>query len=75
MAWPGGSLTLNISEWPNAAEECSLSQVLEVDVPQRYFLSPDACKGIIRRAGKRGKKIPPFLERSLQAVLEQAEQA
>jgi len=52
----GGSLTPNISEWPNDADVCSLSQVLETtSIQQRFFLSPKACEGILRRAEKRGK--------------------
>src|SRR3972149_9554292 len=42
MALPGGYLTLNISEFPNAADVCSLSQVLETEAPPKYYLSPRA---------------------------------
>jgi hypothetical protein len=68
MAFPGGCLTLNITEWPNAAGVCLLSEVLETDVAPKYFLSPRACAGILRRAEKRGKALPPMLERSLKAI-------
>jgi hypothetical protein len=65
----GGSLMPNISAWPNDALVCSLSQVLERgSIPQRYFLSSTACAGILRRAAKRGKKLPEQLARALQAV-------
>jgi len=65
----GGFLTPNTSEWPNAAAVCSLSQVLEQTlIPQRFFLSSTACAGILRRAEKRGKKLPPQLEQALSAV-------
>jgi len=37
-------------------------------VPQRFFLSPKACEGILRRAGKRGKSLPPSLHAALAAV-------
>jgi hypothetical protein len=48
---------------------CSLSDILETgDVPQRYFLSAKACMGILRRAEKRGKELPPQLARALQVV-------
>lgn len=48
--------------WPNAAAVCSLSQVLETgQIPSRYFLSAKACAGIIRRAEKRNKVLPPRL--------------
>ncbi|PNC97333.1 hypothetical protein [Akkermansia muciniphila] len=33
----------------------------------RHFLSETACQGILRRAAKRGKKLPPALERALKA--------
>jgi hypothetical protein len=62
----GGSLTPNTSEWPNDADVCSLSQVLETtSIPQRFFLSPRACAGILRRAEKRGKVLPPALAQAL----------
>ena len=32
---------------------------------QRYFLSPKACDGILRRAERRGKSLPPELEAAL----------
>lgn len=48
---------------------CSLSEILETgDVPQQYYLSAKACKGILRRAAKRGKELPPQLHRALSAV-------
>ncbi|WP_204340906.1 hypothetical protein, partial [Rhizobium ruizarguesonis] len=47
----------------------SLSDILETgDVPQRFYLSPKACAGILRRAEKRGKVLPPQLAVALQAV-------
>jgi hypothetical protein len=64
----GGCLTLNGSEWPSDAVVSTLSQALENSVDQKYFLSPKACAGILRRAGKRGKKLPELLEAALVAV-------
>lgn len=65
----GASSMPNISEWPNAAVVCSLSQVLETgSIPPRFFLSSKACAGILRRSEKRGKKLPEPLLRALQAV-------
>ena len=62
----------NISEWPNDAAVCLLSQVLETGlIPQKYFLSPKACAGILRRAEKRGKALPTLLH---QALSHQAEE-
>jgi hypothetical protein len=46
-----------------------LSDVLEAShrVPERYSLSQKACAGILRRAEKRGKKLPPMLEAALRS--------
>jgi hypothetical protein len=61
--------TPNISAWPNDAAVCSLSQVLEqTSIPQRFFLSSTACAGILRRADKRGKQLPPALQTALLSV-------
>ena len=67
----GGPWTPNISDWPNDAAVCSLSQVLETgSIPQRYFLSGTACAGILRRAERRGKDLPPNLQSALRSVAE-----
>jgi hypothetical protein len=59
----------NISDWPNAASVCSLSQVLiPHSIPRRFYLSSLACAGILRRAEKRGKQLPTTLHHALQAV-------
>jgi hypothetical protein len=34
-------------------------------LPPRFFLSPKACAGILRRAERRGKQLPPMLEQAL----------
>ena len=63
-------LTLSISEWPNDADVCLLSDVLETgELPQRFFLSATACAGILRRAEKRGKVLPQALEMALNSVV------
>src|SRR5690606_15172487 len=70
MGGPTECLTLNTSEWPSDAAVCSLSDILETgELPQRYFLSATACRGILRRAEKRGKELPPMLRRALQQVV------
>jgi hypothetical protein len=46
-----------------------LSQTLEVgNVPQRFYLSAKACAGILRRAERRGKELPPALKAALNSV-------
>ena len=67
MGSPTECWTLNTLEFPSAAAACSLSAILETgDVPRRYFLSAKACQGILHRAAKRGKVLPPQLMHALQ---------
>lgn len=65
----GQSLTLNTSTWRSGASVCSLSEVLETGpIPRRYFLTRKACQGILRRAEKRGRALPPALLAALTAA-------
>ena len=69
MVAPSGALsTLNISVCPNDAAESSLSTILEANAPARYYLSPRACAGILRRAERRGKPLPAPLRLALEQV-------
>lgn len=65
----GKYTTLNIGESPNAVRESTLSQILQLNAPEKYFLSPQACAGIIRRAEKRGKTLPDMLRAALMEVV------
>ena len=47
--WRGGASTLNTGVSPKDAKESSLSQILQADPPLKYYLSPKACLGILRR--------------------------
>jgi DNA polymerase I-like protein with 3'-5' exonuclease and polymerase domains len=68
---PGECSTLSTSEWPSDAVVCSLSDILETEtVPPKYFLSPRACAGILRRATARGRALPPALEAALSLTAE-----
>lgn len=61
----GEDLTLNFGESPKDASVCSLFSILEDNVPDRYFLSVTACKGILRRSEERGKPLDPLLKQAL----------
>lgn len=60
--------TRNTSESRNAADACSLSQVLESEVSETYFLSARAAAGILRRAERRGKELPTALRLALEEL-------
>ena len=65
----GESMTLNTGECPNVVRESTLSQILQVNAPEKYSLSQRACAGILRRAEKRGKKLPDMLLEALTEVV------
>ena len=68
--WHGGCSTLNVGECPSVESVSQLSQILEVNVPQRYFLSARACQGILTRASRRGKALPDLLKTALLDMIE-----
>lgn len=64
-AWLGECSMRNTGECPNDAVESRLSQILEETPQEKYYLTAKACAGILRRAKRRGKKLPELLERVL----------
>ena len=74
-AWPssgtasrGACWTLDTSESPSGAVECSLSDILEESPDRRFALSARAARGILRRASVRGRALPPELEAALRSL-------
>ena len=63
--WRGDALTLNTGVSPREEKESSLSQILQDDPPDKYYLTRKACLGILRRAFERGKELPRKLNRHL----------
>ena len=62
-------MTLNFGECPSAVRESTLSQILEANAPEKYYLSAKAAAGILRRAEKRGKELPTMLKEALEEVI------
>ena len=56
----------NGGAFPKEENVSTLSQILQTRVPQRYYLSPKACLGILRRASVRGKELPEILRIALE---------
>ena len=71
LSWETGFQSLGESSmhsfgaYPNAVEESSLWQILEDNVPEKYYLSEKACRGVLRRAKNRGKDLPILLHIAL----------
>ena len=59
-------LMRNGGAFPREEQESFLSQILQVRVPRKYYLSPKACQGILRRASARGKELPEILRKALE---------
>ena len=62
-----GEYTMHsFGESPKDGVESHLSQILQENVPPKYYLSALACKGILRRSTERGKQIPELLRMVLE---------
>ena len=56
----------SFGECPREENVSHLSQILQENPHQKYSLSPKACIGILKRANKRGKKLPEILRKALE---------
>jgi site-specific DNA-cytosine methylase len=69
MVWDGVCLTARTSESPNHVRESILLDVVETgQVPDRYFLSQNAARGILRRADRMGRRLFRPLRKSLEIL-------
>ena len=64
----GAFWTPSIGQAPGSpgVKESFLWQILQASVPEKYYLSPKACLGILRRASARGKELPEVLRIALE---------
>lgn len=60
-------LTLNCGEKPRTPNPTKLSEILQENPDEKYRLSAKACQGILNRAERRGKELPPELKAALEA--------
>ena len=56
----------NTTEAPSEIIPSHLSDILEENPDPKYNLSAKACQGILTRANRRGKKLPPMLREALE---------
>ena len=68
----GEYTTRSFGEYPSVAVESRLSQILEDNPHLKYYLSENACAGILKRAKARNKTLPPELEEALTIQAEQS---
>lgn len=63
---------LNASLIPNNPLEGNISDIVQdEDVPEKFYLSPQACKGILRRKNERNIKMNSELERLMTIISEE----
>lgn len=73
---PGECWIVDTSECPSGGGvSSSLPDVLEADVPPRFFLSPKAAAGILRRAADRKRELPYLLKEALFKLSTQSPEA
>ena len=63
---PHQTYCLNCGEKPMEPRLSKLSQILETNPDPKYKLSARACQGILNRAERRGKTMPPILKEALE---------
>ena len=69
IAWRGEYLTVASSEYPNRVVDSTLLDIVETRPKSpRYYLSPNAARGILRRAASQGRNLFPPLKKSLEAL-------
>jgi DNA (cytosine-5)-methyltransferase 1 len=69
MVLDGVCLTAGTSESPNHAKESTLLDVIETgEAPQRYFISPNAARGMMRRTDQMGRSLFPPLRKALEIL-------
>lgn len=63
------NLYLNSTPIPNLPIESLISDIVQVDnVPEKFYLSPQACRGILRRKKERNLKMNSELEKLMIAI-------
>ena len=63
---------LNASAFPNNPIEGNLADIVQTDeVPEKFYLSPQACKGILRRKFERDIKMNSELQRLMTIISEE----
>ena len=65
-----GLSTLNSSECPIDVKgsSVSLSSILQTKVDEKFYLTAKAGSAILERSNKKGKMLPPLLQKALESV-------
>lgn len=61
-------LSINCSEQPSESKYGNLFDVIDVEAPENFYITPAGCKGILRRKEERKLTINPRLEKVLREI-------
>ena len=71
MVWDGVCLTAGTLESPSRVKGYILLDAIETgEASERYFLSPNAARGMLRRANRMGRPLFPPLRKALEILAE-----
>ena len=59
---PLSDIPLNCTEMPETSVFCVLPEIISADAPEKIYISPVGCSGIVRRKNERNASINPRLE-------------
>lgn len=62
---PLSDAPLNCTEIPESCAFCTLPEIISANAPERIYISPVGCSGIVRRKNERNASINPRLEEIL----------
>ena len=62
---PLHDIPLNCTEMPETSVFCALPEIISADAPEKIYISPVGCSGIVRRKNERNVSINPRLEEIL----------
>lgn len=59
---------INGASYPEVSKSSSIEEIVDVDAPENFFITPVGCKGILRRKYERGLSMNARLEKVLLSV-------
>ena len=61
-------MSLNCTEIPETSTFCALPEIISADAPEKIYISPVGCSGIVRRKNERNVSINPRLEEIMNEI-------
>lgn len=68
---PLPNVSLNCTEIPETRVFCTLPEIVSADAPEKVYISPVGCSGIVRRKNERCVSMNPRLEKIMNKIMAQ----